>query len=71
MDLEYHATNVGVGSSNLSRRANFLEFQMANVKQGNLSKSPQWWKHLKDFKRVFWKTERKAQQKDIKERLYE
>lgn len=42
---------------------------MANVKQGNLTKSPQWWRHLKDWKRVFWKSERKAQNKDIKERL--
>lgn len=33
---------------------------MANVKQGNLSASPQWWKHLKDWKRVFWKAERQA-----------
>jgi hypothetical protein len=39
---------------------------MANVKQGNLTKSPQWWKHLKDWKRIFWKKERKAHQRDIK-----
>ena len=44
---------------------------MANVKQGNLTKSPQWCKHLKDWKRVFWKTERKAQKRDIKERTNE
>jgi hypothetical protein len=44
---------------------------MANVKQGNLTKSPQWWKHLKDFKRFFWKAERKAQNNDIKGRLHE
>lgn len=44
---------------------------MANVKKGNLTKSPQWWKHLKDFKRFFWKAERKAQQKDARERVYE
>jgi hypothetical protein len=50
---------------------NYLENVMANVKQGNLTKSPQWWKHLKDWKRVFWKSERKAQQKDVKGRLYE
>ena len=37
---------------------------MAHVKQGQLTKSPQWWKHLKDWKRVFWKSERKAQ-KDL------
>lgn len=46
-----------------------MENVMANVKQGNLTKSPQWWKHLKDWKRVFWKAERKAQQRDVKERL--
>lgn len=43
-----------------------METTMANVKQGNLNKSPQWWKHLKDWKRVFWKSERQAQKKDIK-----
>ena len=43
-----------------------METTMANVKQGNLTRSPQWWKHLKDWKRVFWKSERQAQKKDIK-----
>lgn len=33
---------------------------MANIKQGNLTPAPQWWKHLKIFKRTFWKAERKA-----------
>ena len=41
---------------------------MANKKQGQLTPAPQWWKHLKDWKRVFWKTERQAQKKDAKER---
>ena len=40
--------------------------EMANVKQGNKTRSPQWWKHLRDWKRVFWKSERQAQKKDIK-----
>ena len=44
---------------------------MANVKSGNITKPPQWWKHLREFKRFFWKAERKAQQKDIKGRLYD
>jgi hypothetical protein len=44
---------------------------MANVKKGNLAGAAQWWKHLKDFKRVFWKAERRAQKKDIKRRVYE
>jgi len=39
---------------------------MANVKKGNLTPPPQWWKHLKEFKRVFWKAERKAQHETIK-----
>lgn len=38
---------------------------MANVKQGNLTASPQWWKHLKDWKRVFWKGERRAHERAI------
>jgi hypothetical protein len=39
---------------------------MANVKHGNLTASPQWWKHLKDWKRVFWKSERQAHEGAIK-----
>ncbi len=41
---------------------------MAHKRKGQLTPSPQWWKHLKDWKRVFWKSERQAQKKDIKER---
>jgi hypothetical protein len=33
---------------------------MAHVKKGQLTAAPQWWKHLRDWKRVFWKAERKA-----------
>lgn len=44
---------------------------MANVKKGNLTRPPQWWKHLKEFKRFFWKSERKAQKQDIKDRIKE
>ncbi len=39
---------------------------MANVKQGTLTRAPQWWKHLKFFKKVFWKAERQAHKKEIK-----
>jgi len=39
---------------------------MANIKKGNLTSAPQWWKHLKEYKRVFWKGERKAQRETIK-----
>ena len=42
---------------------------MANKKQGNLTAPPQWWKHLRDWKKVFWKTERQAQKKDINEQV--
>lgn len=44
---------------------------MANVKKGNLTGAPQWWKHLKEYKRVFWKAERLAQKADIQKRMYE
>ena len=40
---------------------------MANVKKGNLTTAPQWWIHLREFKRVFWKAERKAQQAAAKD----
>ena len=39
---------------------------MANVKQGTRTRLPQWWKHLKFFKKVFWKAERQAHKKEIK-----
>lgn len=44
---------------------------MAQKRKGQLTPSPQWWKHLKDWKRVFWKSERQAQNKDIKDRKNE
>lgn len=40
---------------------------MANVKQGNATKPPQWWKHLKDWKKVFWRAERRAWKKTIEQ----
>lgn len=40
---------------------------MANVKKGQLTTPPQWWRHLRDWKRVFWKRERKAAQSEIRE----
>lgn len=33
---------------------------MANVKNGQLTAPPEWWKHLRWTKRVFWKAERQA-----------
>lgn len=41
---------------------------MANVKSGNIKRPPQWWKHLRSWKRVFWKAERKAVRLDIAQR---
>ena len=38
---------------------------MASVKKGTLTRSPQWWKHLREFKRFFWKSERQAYKKEI------
>ncbi len=39
---------------------------MANVKKGNVTAPPQWWKHLRDWKRIFWKKERRNQAGAIK-----
>ena len=39
---------------------------MANVKKGQLLPAPEWWKHLRKMKRVFWKAERKAAKKAAK-----
>lgn len=44
---------------------------MANVKHGNLTGAPQWRKHLRDWKRNFWKGERRAQKRDIAARTKE
>jgi len=37
---------------------------MAHVRKGHLVRSPQWWKHLRDWKRIFWKRHRKAERKE-------
>jgi hypothetical protein len=37
---------------------------MANVKKGQLTASPEWWKHLRWTKRPFWKAERQAGKKE-------
>ena len=39
---------------------------MAHKQQGNLTRSPQWWKHLKDWKRVWHKQERQAYKEVVK-----
>jgi hypothetical protein len=40
---------------------------MATVKKGTLTPAHQWWKHLRDWKRKFWKRERKAAKRDATE----
>ena len=37
---------------------------MATVKKGTLTGAPEWWKHLRKTKRVFWKRERKAAKRE-------
>ena len=39
---------------------------MASVKTGTLTRPPQWWKHLRKWKRVFWKKERGAAKRNIR-----
>ena len=39
---------------------------MAHVRKGMLVPSPQWWKHLRDWKRIFWKKHRKAERNAIR-----
>lgn len=36
---------------------------MAHVQKGLLTKPPEWWKHLRWAKRLFWKRERRAAKK--------
>jgi hypothetical protein len=33
---------------------------MANIKKGQTVPAPEWWKHLKRVKRLFWKRQRRA-----------
>jgi hypothetical protein len=44
---------------------------MASVKKGILTPPSQWWKHLRETKRLFWKAERKAVRLDALKRLNE
>jgi hypothetical protein len=38
---------------------------MVSAKRGMLVGAPQWWRHLRAWKRVFWKRQRKAEQREI------
>jgi hypothetical protein len=37
------------------------------MKKGILSKKVQWWKHLRDWKRIQWHKERQAEKREIKQ----
>jgi hypothetical protein len=41
---------------------------MANVRQGQTVPAPQWWKHLRQLKRQFWKQQRFDDRKSLKQR---
>jgi len=38
---------------------------MAHIRKGQLTPAPQWWKHLRDWKRVTNKRERRAEKDQI------
>ena len=42
---------------------------MAHAQKDQLTPPPQWWKHLKEWKRFFWKSERQAHKRSIKRDL--
>lgn len=39
---------------------------MAHVRKGHTVSAPQWWKHLRDWKRLFWKRQRRAHERDAR-----
>lgn len=44
---------------------------MASVKKGFLTASLEWARHLRSYKRVFWKKERKEAKQEAKRRVDE
>lgn len=44
---------------------------MANVKKGQLTSSPRWWKHLRDYKGVFWGAERRAAKAEAEQQIHD
>jgi hypothetical protein len=44
---------------------------MATVKKGISVRAPQWWRHLRSWKRVFWKRQRKADKQAAKREVRE
>lgn len=44
---------------------------MATVKKGTHVPAPQWWRHLRDWKRLYWRRERAAAKAEIKNQVRE
>jgi hypothetical protein len=44
---------------------------MATMKKGITVRAPEWWKHLKWFKRLFWKRQRRDDKRSIKKELHQ
>jgi hypothetical protein len=44
---------------------------MAQVRKGQLARPPEWWRHLRRSKRLFWKRERHPVQKAVRQELAE
>lgn len=44
---------------------------MATKKKGTHVPAPEWWKHLRWAKRVFWKRERRATKRDVRGQVKE
>jgi hypothetical protein len=42
---------------------------MAQVRKGQLARPPEWWRHLRWSKRLFWKRERHPVQKAVRQEL--
>lgn len=42
---------------------------MATKKQGMHVGAPQWWKHLRRVKRLFWKRERRETKRDVRNQV--
>jgi hypothetical protein len=42
---------------------------MATVKKGMLTGAREWWRHLRGMKREFWKGERKAAKRVVREEV--
>ena len=45
-------------------------FKLTNMgRKGRYAKSPEWGKHLKEYKQVFWSQEREGAKKDLREQI--